>query len=232
VAMTNHGTLVGSTVTMTILTKVLVYIFDGTVTATSWRLSMFRFGFVTALATAALLGPVAAAAQGTPRVNTPGRASPHETVSASFGPQRNRVTITYGRPFTKDPRTGEPRKIWGTLVPWGKAWRMGADEATTLITQATLDFGGTTVPPGAYTLYFVSDESGAAKIAFSKKIGGWGIPVDESQDVARIYAKRDTLAQPVDQFTIVVERGASNNGAGTIKLMWENTQYSVPFTIK
>jgi hypothetical protein len=193
---------------------------------------MFRYGFTTVLTAATLAAPLVLAAQGTPRVNAPGRASPHETISATFGPQRNRVTVIYGRPYTKDPRSGEPRKIWGTLVPWGKAWRMGADEATTLITQATMDFGGTTVPPGAYTLYFVSDESGAAKIAFSKKIGGWGIPVDESQDLARIAAKRDSMSQAVDQFTIAIERDASNNAAGVLKLMWENTQYSVPFTIK
>ena len=57
------------------------------------------------------------------------RISPHETISARI--EGNRVTITYGRPYTKDPKTGEPRKIWGGLVPYGQPWRMGADEATT-----------------------------------------------------------------------------------------------------
>jgi len=61
------------------------------------------------------------------------RVSPHETISMVI--DGNRVTIVYGRPYTKDPKTGESRKIWGGLVPYGKIWRTGADEATLLITQ-------------------------------------------------------------------------------------------------
>ena len=62
------------------------------------------------------------------------RKSPHETVSTVIGDRNNgnRVTVIYGRPYTKDPNTGAPRKIWGTLVPWGEAYRLGADEATLL----------------------------------------------------------------------------------------------------
>ena len=59
------------------------------------------------------------------------------------------------------------RKIWGTsedkaLVPSGKAWRLGSDEATLLVTQQPLAFGDTTIPAGAYTLYMVPQETGAA----------------------------------------------------------------------
>ena len=50
----------------------------------------------------------------------------------------NRVTITYGRPYSIKPGTTEVRKIWGGLVPWGKADRMGSDEATLLLTQQSL----------------------------------------------------------------------------------------------
>src|ERR1041384_2045472 len=95
-----------------------------------------------------------------------GGTSPHETTSAVI--DGSRVTITYGRPFTKDPKTGEPRKIWGGLVPWDKAWRTGADEATLLITQKPLVIGETTIPAGAHTLYTVPSESGMSKLVFSK----------------------------------------------------------------
>src|SRR5437764_40782 len=75
------------------------------------------------------------------------RASPHETINGRF--DKKLVTITYGRPNAKG------RKIFGELVPWGKAWRAGADEATTLLTESALVFGDTTVPAGVYTLYLV-----------------------------------------------------------------------------
>ena len=89
-------------------------------------------------------------AQEQKRAASTGGNSPHETTSAVI--DNNRVTIIYGRPFTKHPKTGEVRKIWGGLVPYGKAWRMGSDEATTLITQQPIVLGGTEIPAGAYTL--------------------------------------------------------------------------------
>lgn len=162
------------------------------------------------------------------RAASTGGFSPHETTSAVI--DGNRVTITYGRPHTKNPRTGEDRKIWGGLVPWDKAWRTGADEATVLITQRALEIGDTTIPAGAYTLYTVPSESGDSKLAFSKKLGGWGIPVDEKNDLARVDMKKEKLDEPVHQFTMAVAKNPS--GGGVIKLMWEDTQYSVPFTVK
>jgi Protein of unknown function (DUF2911) len=160
------------------------------------------------------------------------RLSPHETTSAVIGERRSgcRVTVVYGRPYTKDPRSGEMRKIWGGLVPYGKPWRMGADEATLLITQQPLVFGETTVPAGAYTLYMIPEEGDDSKLAFSTALGGWGIPVNQSHDEARVPLKKEALDNAVDQFTIAVENNPA--GGGVLKLTWEKTQYSVPFTIK
>lgn len=167
------------------------------------------------------------------RVNSTGGNSPHETLSTVIGDRRTgcRITITYGRPYTKDPRSGEERKIWGGLVPYGKAWRLGADEATVLITQQPLAFGETKIPAGAYTLYMVPDETGASKLAISTKLGGWGIPVDEAHDLARVELKKETLDKPVDQLTIGIEKSSTGNG-GTIKISWETAQFSVPFTVE
>jgi len=89
------------------------------------------------------------------------RISPHETISAVI--DGNRVMIVYGRPYTKKPGTSENRKIWGGLVPYGKVWRTGADEATLLVTQKPIVFGETTVPAGAYTLWTLPNEDGTAK---------------------------------------------------------------------
>jgi hypothetical protein len=176
-----------------------------------------------------LIGISSSNAQQPARVASTGGNSPHETTSAVI--DGNRVTISYGRPFTKHPKTGEVRKIWGGLVPYGKAWRMGSDEATLLVTQQEIDLGGTPLPPGAYTLYMIPEESGAAKLAISRKIGGWGVPVDEKNDFARVDLKKSATASPVDQFTMAVVKNPSGTG-GLIKLSWENAEYSVPFTVK
>jgi hypothetical protein len=179
------------------------------------------------LAALMLAGAVSLSAQPAKKANSTGGNSPHETTSAVI--DGCRVTISYGRPFTKDPKSGEPRKIWGTLVPWDKAWRMGSDEATVLITQKALSFGDTEVPAGAYTLYAVPSESGG-KLAISKSLGAWGVPVNEKNDLARVDMKKEASEKPSDQFLIAIAKNPS--GGGVIKLVWEDTQFSVPFTVK
>jgi hypothetical protein len=86
-----------------------------------------------------------------------GGTTPHATTSAVIGPSRNEggmITITYGRPHAVHPRKGgEPRKVWGGLVPYEKADRLGADEATVLLNEYPIEIAGTTIPSGAYTLY-------------------------------------------------------------------------------
>jgi hypothetical protein len=159
------------------------------------------------------------------------RVSPHETISSVI--DGNRVTITYGRPYTKDPKTGEPRKIWGALVPYGKVWRTGADEATLLITQKSIMIGETTIPAGAYTLFTLPAEDGSAKLIINKQVGQWGVgpgSYDEKQDLARVDLTKDVLDKSADQFTINLEKNSS--GGGVIKMMWENTAFSAPFTVK
>jgi Protein of unknown function (DUF2911) len=159
------------------------------------------------------------------------RLSPHETVSAVI--DGSRVMIVYGRPYTKNPRTGEVRKIWGSLVPYGAVWRTGADEATLLITQKPLAFGTTTIPAGAYTLWTLPNQDGTAKLIVNKQIGQWGVgpnSYDESQDLARIDLNQESLAAPVNQFTMAV--GKNPSGGGILKMSWENIQYSAPFTVQ
>lgn len=150
------------------------------------------------------------------------RVSPHETVNATVGDAK--ITIVYGRPYSKDPKSGEKRKIWGTLVPYGKVWRMGADEATVLTTDKDITIAGTAVPAGKYSLFLLPTESGA-KLIVNKQTGQWGTKYDESQDLVRIDLKKEAAAKPVDQFTIAVDNGV-------LKLMWEDTAYSAPIAAK
>ena len=140
------------------------------------------------------------------------------------------MTIVYGRPYTKDPKTGAPRKIWGELVPFGKVWRTGADEATLLTTTQPLDIGGTSVPAGTYSIFTQPEQSGAAKLIVNKQTGQWGTKYDEKQDLVRIDMKKDAVDKPVDQFTMALEKNPA--GGGTLKLIWENTQYSVSLKAK
>jgi hypothetical protein len=170
-----------------------------------------------------ILAVVAAAVAAMPLSAQQVRKSPHETISKVLGD--NRVSITYGRPYTKDPNTGAPRVIWGGLVHWDSPDRLGADEATTFITQKPIMVGTALVPAGAYTLYQIPSETGTSKLAISTNVGEWGVPVEVTHDLARVDLKKDVLDKPVDQLTLAIEK--DGEGGGTLKIMWETTQYSV-----
>ena len=154
------------------------------------------------------------------------RVSPHETVNATVGDAK--ITIVYGWPYTKDPKSGEKRKIWGGLVPYGQVWRMGADEATLFTTDKEVSIGGTAVVAGTYSLYLWPEEGGA-KLIVNKQTGQWGTKYDASQDLVRIDLIKQKLDKATDQFTIAVEKTAAD---GVLKMMWEDVQYSVAIAVK
>ncbi len=155
------------------------------------------------------------------------RVSPHEKVTANIA--GNEMIIVYGRPYTKNPKSGESRKIWGGLVPFGQVWRLGADEATLLTTDKEITMAGHAIPAGTYSLFLLPAEDGSAKLIVNKQTGQWGTKYDEGQDLARIETKNETMEAPVDQFTITIEKEGE---AGVLKLMWDKNSFAVPFTVK
>lgn len=156
------------------------------------------------------------------------RVSPHETISTNF--DGTRITLTYGRPYTKHPRTGEVRQIWGGLVPYDQVWRTGANEATLFITQKDLVMAGKNIPAGAYTVFTLPKADGSAQLILNKQLGQWGTEHDASKDLARIDLEKKELSSPVNQFTMAIEKKSSDQGV--LKLIWEDREYSAPFTIK
>ena len=156
------------------------------------------------------------------------RPSPAGTANFTFSDGK-KIDIAYSRPKINDPKTGQPRVIYGQLVPWGQPWRAGANEATSFKTDADLDVGGKKVPAGSYTLYVLPEQSGAWKLIISKKTGQWGIPYPgEQDDFARVDMKTSKLPSTVQQFTISFEPAKGNST--NLILDWENTRASI--TIK
>ena len=117
------------------------------------------------------------------------RISPHETITETI--DGNEMKLVYGRPYSKKPGTTEVRKIWGGLVPYGKVWRTGADEATLLTTKQPIEIGGYSLPAGTYSLFTVPDEDGTAKLIINKKTGQWGIPYKEESEKDNELARVD-----------------------------------------
>ena len=139
--------------------------------------------------------------------------SPHEDVSAELG--GHKITITYGRPSMRG------RKIMGGLVPYGKVWRTGADEATTLETDVDLDINGLKVPKGKYALFTLPSPDGWTLI-INKTAQQWGaFDYKEAADLGRTKMQVSKANSPVEQFTISLAPYGSN--ALALRLEWENT---------
>jgi hypothetical protein len=147
------------------------------------------------------------------------RLSPHETVNAAVDGAK--ISVTYGRPYLKG------RKLGAQLAPYGQWWRTGADEATTLVTDKGLMFGGTHVEPGTYTLYTLPGEK-SWQLIINKQTGQWGTEYDQKQDLARIPMAVSKTSAPVEQFTIEI---ADTPAGGDLRLSWENTQATAAFTV-
>lgn len=173
-------------------------------------------------AVAALVSPLVAQ---TPAGGQKAPASPRETTRATIGTAQ--IEIAYGRPSKRG------RQIWGgplLNVPSAQVWRLGANQATTLKTSASLVFGSLTVPAGEYTLFFAHPEgSGPAKLIVNKQTGQWGTEYDAKQDLGRVDLEEEKLATPVEQLTITVE---PQGQGGTLKIAWDDRSYSSAFTVK
>ncbi|HEX8871225.1 MAG TPA: DUF2911 domain-containing protein [Candidatus Acidoferrum sp.] len=150
------------------------------------------------------------------------RPSPPAKATFDLGGGKS-ITVEYSSPRAKG------RKIFGDVVPYGKVWRTGANEATTFVTTADLTVGGTSVPAGTYSIFSVPNSEKWALI-ISKKVPGWGTDYPgEANDLARIDMKVSALSSPVENFTISFEKTATG---ANMNLEWERTRASVAIAKK
>jgi hypothetical protein len=149
-----------------------------------------------------------------------GTLSPRDSVVTSVAGAA--LWIDYGRPGKRG------RVVFGDLVPWGQVWRTGANAATQFRTDKALDFGGTVVPAGFYTLWTVPAADGWT-LRFNGETGQWGTAHKPEKDLYSVAMKVSALPEPVERFTIHVDPSADG---GTLSLDWDTTRASVAFTVK
>ena len=169
---------------------------------------------------------VAAQQSGKAPVDKSKRPSPPGQATVSFADGKT-ITIDHSRPSVNDPKTHQPRTIFGGIVPYGKEWRTGANEATTFVTTADLMVGDKHVPAGNYTLYTIPNQQQWTLI-INKQTGQWGTVYDETQDLVRVPMKVSKTSAPVEQFTITLKQTGPK--AATLNLAWADTQASVDIT--
>jgi hypothetical protein len=129
------------------------------------------------------------------------------------------ISIAYSSPSVKG------RKIWGELVPYGKAWRAGANEATIFQTDKDIKVEGKELKAGKYSLFIVPNEK-EWEFIFNSETGQWGIKkggdanYDPAKNAITFKVKPTKSASMTEQLTYVVtEKGFT--------VRWENMEASV-----
>lgn len=145
------------------------------------------------------------------------RPSPPATATGKIGGAT--ITINYSSPSVKG------RKVWGDLVPYDKAWRAGANEATIFETDKEIKVAGKALPAGKYSLFAVPGEK-EWKIIFNSETGQWGIKRtgeanhDPAKDVLTVAVKPAKSA--------MTEKLLYEVNKNDVTLKWETVAVPIP----
>lgn len=150
--------------------------------------------------------------------------SPEATVDFKKGTLK--VEVFYNRPHKKG------RQVFGKLVPYGKVWRTGANEATTFETNQNLYVDGSILKAGKYTLWTIPGKR-SWKVIFNKKMYLWGVNPATGEVMREPEYDALKLKIPIlkkihnaEQFTIRFEKHQNLND---MYLSWDDVSVDVPF---
>ncbi len=144
--------------------------------------------------------------------------SPPQYVKQDFG--LSSIELSYSRPGVKG------RKIFGDLVPYGKVWRTGANNATTIEFGDDVTVDGKKVAAGKYGLLTIPGEN-EWTIIISRQLDVTNPSAyKQDQDVIRTTAKANPIPFSVESFTIAF--GDVTTSTCNLEFIWDKTIVAVP----
>jgi Protein of unknown function (DUF2911) len=182
---------------------------------------MRRTAVTLASAVLALALSSTASAQKTTQIHPGKGGSPH--VKTEWTVDGAKLAIEYGRPSLKGRAESE-------IMPAGKPWRTGADEATTLTTDKPIKLGGLDLKPGTYTLNTEpGDKEWKLLVGKLEKPGQWGVQYRPDLEIGRAPMKVGKTKSPVEQLTISID---DTKAGGTLRIEWGTTSASISFAVR
>lgn len=147
--------------------------------------------------------------------------SPTQTVTQAFG--LGEIKIEYSRPSVKG------RVIFGDLVPYGKVWRTGANQATKITFSDTVKVNNTSVAPGTYALYTMPGQAEWDIMLYKDlTLGGDVAEYKAEKELMRFKAKSSAMSDKTETFSILVNNVTFTSCS--IDLVWDKTKVSIPVT--
>lgn len=128
--------------------------------------------------------------------------------------------VLYSRPQVRD------REIFGKLVPYGKVWRTGANEANEITFYEDMMVGGKRIKKGTYSLFTIPNEK-EWTIILNNSTNIWGAyDYHVEQDAARITVPVRNAKTPIEALSMAFE--PVDNGAN-LYIGWADKYVEVPF---
>jgi hypothetical protein len=150
------------------------------------------------------------------------RASPLHSVSIDF--ERGHAKLCYGAPSARGRRM-----IGGEAVPYGRLWRTGANEPTTLHLDRAVELADLYLAPGSYSLYTVPGAE-AWQVIVSRSTSQWGLESEYAavagEEVGRFEVATVRLAEPVETLRFRAEPEGGDRWR--LVLEWETTRIALP----
>jgi hypothetical protein len=164
-------------------------------------------------------GSAFVSAQKTVELKTGSGGSPH--VRSEWTIDGANISIEYGRPFLK----GRPE---AEMMPPGREWRTGADVATIITSDKTLQFGAIKLAPGSYTINTVPGNQWQLVLGRLSKPGQWGIPYQKDLEIGRTPMTLGKTKAPVENVTISID---DTPAGATLRVEWGGVSVTAPFTV-
>ncbi len=152
--------------------------------------------------------------------------SPGETTTMSHAGLD--VKVVYYRPYKKG------RLIFGpeeeeALVPYGKYWRLGANDATEITFSKNITFANKPIEAGSYRMYAVPNQT-SWQISLNSELGKFGFfEPNYALDVAKVEVPVTRHAEETEQFTITFE---PDTAGVVMNMKWDRTLVQVPITLR
>jgi len=132
------------------------------------------------------------------------------------------IKVYYSQPQKKN------REIFGSLVPYGKVWRTGANESVEIKVFQNLTFAGKSLGAGTYTLYTIPNEKEWVVI-INSDLDHWGAySYNKSNDVIRVTIPSSSLTETIESFSIMFSSSSDNEAV--MSMVWDQTLVEIPIT--
>ena len=151
---------------------------------------------------------------------------PSPTESVVFAVRSTRVKVCYG-----SPRARGRKMIGGAAVPFGRLWRTGANEPTTIRTSGPIVVAGQLVIGGKASLYTVPGPE-TWEVVLNRATTQWGIESAYNdqiagQEIGRTVLLVETGTEYHEAFSISAE-STSPSGPVRLVLRWEYLTLRIP----